>query len=175
MAVGLRAYLGVPEHIKIYLDNGAFYFGGQESGEALLREYEEFVDATEPNWKPIPQDYIPFPSMSRQKRRSCFDRTMRVNRDYQHNGYVPVVHIGSQLMKYTEQVIACPKLSKKPAIALGAIVPNLLRKPKAMPYTDVLVGLQHFRTVFDKKTLHVFGVGGTATLHNHGTARDQLG
>jgi 7-cyano-7-deazaguanine tRNA-ribosyltransferase len=90
---------------------------------------------------------------------------MRVNQQYQHSGYVPVVHIGSQLMKYTEQVIACPKLSKKPAIALGAIVPNLLRKPKAMPYTDVLAGLQHFRTVFENKSLHVFGVGGTATLH----------
>lgn len=165
MKAGLRSNLGVPENIKVYLDNGAFYFGGQKSGEAPLEEYEEFVEATKPNWKPIPQDYIPFPSMSRQKQKSCLDRTMRVNHQYQHNGYVPVVHIGSHLLKYTEQMLACPKLSKKPAIALGAIVPNLLRKPKAMPYTDVLAGLQHFRSVFDKKSLHVFGVGGTATLH----------
>ncbi len=165
MKQGLRSYLGVPEHIKIFLDNGAFYFAGQETGEAPLKEYEEFVEATTPHWKPIPQDYIPLPSMSRQKQWSCFDKTMRVNRDYQHNGYVPVVHIGSHLMKYTEQMLACPRLSKKPSIALGAIVPNLLRKPKAMPYADVLAGLQHFRSVFDQKTLHVFGVGGTSTLH----------
>ena len=165
MKVGLRSYFDVPDHIKIFLDNGAFYFGGQESGKAPLREYEEFVEATGPHWKPIPQDYIPFPSMSRQKQRGCFDKTMRMNEQYQHNGYVPVVHIGNHLKNYTEQMMACPKLSKKPSIALGAIVPNLLRKPKAMPYADVLKGLQHFRTVFDKKSLHVFGVGGTATLH----------
>jgi 7-cyano-7-deazaguanine tRNA-ribosyltransferase len=26
MDQGLRNYLGIPDHIKIYLDNGAFYF-----------------------------------------------------------------------------------------------------------------------------------------------------
>jgi hypothetical protein len=165
MRDGLRAYLGVPNRIAIYLDNGAFYFGTQDGGDAPLDEYEAFVDAAKPNWKPIPQDYIPFPSMSRQKQRACFDRTMRVNHKYQHNGYVTVVHIGNHLLQYTQEVIDCPKLSQKPDIALGAIVPNLLRKPKAMPYADVLAGLRHFRTVFDEKTLHVFGVGGTATLH----------
>jgi 7-cyano-7-deazaguanine tRNA-ribosyltransferase len=165
MKEGLRSYLGVPDHIKIFLDNGAFYFAAHGTGEAPLKEYEEFVEATEPHWKPIPQDYIPLPSMSRQKQWNCFDKTMRVNRSYQHNGYVPVVHIGSHLLKYTEAMLACPTLSKKPAIALGAIVPNLLRKPKAMPYADVLDGLQHFRSVFEQKSLHVFGVGGTATLH----------
>jgi hypothetical protein len=165
MKTGLRAYLGVPKHIKIYLDNGAFYFAAQKSGEAPLEEYEEFVADAKPNWKPIPQDYIPLPSMSPQKQRGCFDKTMRVNRQYEDNGYVPVVHIGNHLTQYTEEVTACPKLSKKEDVALGAIVPNLLRKPKAMPYTDVLAGLQHTRAVFETKNLHVFGVGGTATLH----------
>ena len=80
-------------------------------------------------------------------------------------GYVPVVHIGNHLEDYTDELTASPKLSAKSSIALGAIVPNLLRKPKAIPYTEVLSGLQHVRTVFEEKTLHVFGVGGTATLH----------
>jgi queuine/archaeosine tRNA-ribosyltransferase len=62
-------------------------------------------------------------------------------------------------------VNADKKLSKKKWIALGAIVPNLLRKPKAMPYSDVLVGLIHVRRTFQDKSIHVFGVGGTATLH----------
>jgi queuine/archaeosine tRNA-ribosyltransferase len=34
-----------------------------------------------------------------------------------------------------------------------------------MPYTDVLVGLLHIRRTFKDKSIHVFGVGGTATLH----------
>lgn len=164
MKVGLRAYLGIPEGIEVYLDNGAFFFGSTP-GDAPLAEYEEFVEKAKPDWKPIPQDYIPFPSMTAQKQRGCFDKTMRINLNYQHNGYVPVVHIGKHLMDYTAQVSADESLSKKPWIALGAIVPNLLRKPKAIPYTDVLVGLRHVRRTFKDKSIHVFGVGGTATLH----------
>jgi 7-cyano-7-deazaguanine tRNA-ribosyltransferase len=164
MEQGLRTYLGVPKEIEIFLDNGAFYFGAQD-GDAPLAEYEEFVEKAKPDWKPIPQDYIPFPSMTPQKARGCFDKTMRVNLQYQHNGYVPVVHIGKHLMDYTTQVSADANLSKKPRIALGAIVPNLLRKPKAMPYADLLVGLRHVRQTFRDKLIHVFGVGGTATIH----------
>ena len=164
MDQGLRAYLGVPKRIAIYLDNGAFYFGSQP-GNAPVAEYEEFVEQAKPDWKPIPQDYIPFPGMSRQKQRGCFDKTMRANLQYQHNGYVPVVHIGNHLMQYTARVNTDKRLSKKPCIALGAIVPNLLRKPKAMSYTDVLAGLRHVRQTFANKSIHVFGVGGTATLH----------
>jgi hypothetical protein len=164
MEQGLRAYLRVPTDVKVYLDNGAFYFGSKNA-EAPLDEYEEFVDRAQPDWKPIPQDYIPFPGMTPQKRWGCLIKTMRVNVQYQHNGYVPVVHIGNNLMEYTSRVTAHQSLSKKPSIALGAIVPNLLRKPSAIPYMDVLVGLQHVRDTFRNKSIHVFGVGGTATLH----------
>jgi hypothetical protein len=164
MDVGLRAYLGVPDGIEVYLDNGAFYFASQP-GSAPLDEYDEFVEKARPDWKPIPQDYIPIPSMSRQRQRGCFDKTMRVNERYQHNGYVPVVHIGAHLLQYTARIIEDDQLSKKPWIALGAIVPNLLRKPNALPYIDVLKGLRHVRRAFAKKCIHVFGVGGTATIH----------
>lgn len=164
MRTGLRAYLGVPERIKVYLDNGAFFFGSQP-GSAPLEEYEEFVGSARPDWKPIPQDYIPFPSMSQEARRGCFDKTMRINLQYQHNGYVPVVHIGSYLAQYVACLNADQRLSKKPWVALGGIVPNLLRKPKAIPYSDVLAGLSHVREEFPGKSIHVFGVGGTATIH----------
>ena len=164
MEVGLRAYLGIPEKVEVYLDNGAFFFGSQP-GTAPLDEYEEFVEKAKPDWKPIPQDYIPFPNMTPQKQRGCFEKTMRINERYQHNGYVPVVHIGNHLTQYTARINADESLSKKPRIALGAIVPNLLRKPKAMSYTDILLGLRHVRQTFANKLIHVFGVGGTATLH----------
>jgi queuine/archaeosine tRNA-ribosyltransferase len=164
MEQGLRAYLGVSTGIQIYLDNGAFHFGGQRES-APIGAYEEFVDAARPDWKPIPQDYIPLPSMTPQKQRGCFDKTMRVNLQYQRNGYVPVVHIGTHLEEYTARVRADRGLSRKPCIALGAIVPNLLRKPRAIPYSEILAGLRHVRTAFANKSIHVFGVGGIATLH----------
>lgn len=164
MELGLRAYLGVPEGIAVYLDNGAFHFASQKGG-APLDEYEEFVEKARPDWHPIPQDYIPSPNMSRRQQRDCFDRTMDVNRRYQHNGYVPVVHIGRHISDYTACISADDRLSQKESIALGGIVPNLLRKPRAIPYREVLEGLRHVRQIFSEKTIHVFGIGGTATLH----------
>ena len=48
---------------------------------------------------------------------------------------------------------------------LGGIVPNLLRSPKAVPYQEILDSLRHVRQTFANKEIHVFGMGGTATLH----------
>jgi hypothetical protein len=164
MEVGLRAYLGIPNGVAVYLDNGAFYFASQRGG-APLDHYEQFVEKTHPDWRPIPQDYIPSPSMSSRKQRHCFIQTMDVNRRYQDNGYVPVIHIGKHITEYTKCITSDDRLSQKECIALGGIVPNLLRKPKALPYGTILEGLRHVRQTFAEKSIHVFGVGGTATLH----------
>lgn len=164
MEVGLHAYLGVPSSVKIYLDNGAFYFVGRD-WETPKTEYEEFVSEANPDWRPVPQDFIPVPKMTLEEQHVCLSKTMAVNRGYDHDGYVPVIHISQVLGEYITAVQSHDTLSKKPAIALGGIVPNLLRSPKAMAYSDVLNGLKQVRREFDGKQLHVFGIGGTATLH----------
>lgn len=164
MELGIRAHFGIPDHIRIYLDNGAFYFLGR-TGETPRGAYDDFVHNARPDWSPIPQDFIPTPKMSEDEQRNCYTRTMDVNRAYLHNGYVPVIHVSRLLEEYTAAIRACDRLLAKPAIALGGIVPNLLRAPKAMPYQQVLSNLAHVRTTFADKSIHVFGIGGTATLH----------
>src|SRR5579884_2170743 len=164
MDQGIRAYLGVPDQVRVYLDNGAFYFLGK-IGHVPEDEYNEFVREAQPDWWPIPQDFIPVATLSPEHQQECFMRTMEANLAYQHDGYTPVIHISSYLHQYTATVLAHPRLAAKPAIALGGIVPNLLRKSKAMPYQDILDALVHVREVFADKWLHVFGIGGTATLH----------
>lgn len=164
MAQGLHDYLGIPEYISVYLDNGAFYFLSRE-GEMPRREYEEFVEKAKPDWWPIPQDFIPVPKMTLEEQRSCFTRTMQVNTAYQADGFVPIIHISRLLNKYTSELKSHPQLLNKPKLALGGIVPNLLRAPKAMPYHEILESLRVVRKAFKEKDIHVFGVGGTATLH----------
>jgi 7-cyano-7-deazaguanine tRNA-ribosyltransferase len=164
MKYGLRAYLGVSENIRIYLDNGAFFFLGR-TGEIPREEYEAFVAQARPDWYPIPQDFIPTPKMTREEQRACFDRTMEANLAYQHDGYVPVIHICQFLTQYTIAVKGHDRLSVKPIIALGGIVPNLLRAPNALPYARILESLAEVRQTFSDKSIHVFGIGGTATLH----------
>ncbi len=163
-AVGLREYLRVPNDIRIYLDNGAFYF--LRSGvEAERRTYTEFVKRAKPDWYPIAFDVIPTPKMSFPEQQRCFESTMDANRAYKRNGYVPVIHICGLLDQYVSAIMRSPKLQAKDHIALGAIVPNLLRTSKAISYEEILRSLSHVRTTFRKKTLHVFGIGGTATVH----------
>jgi hypothetical protein len=164
MEHGLRDYLGVPVGVSVYLDNGAFYFLSKK-GEVPRQEYEDFVRNARPDWYAIPQDYIPTPRMSDAEQLDCLRRTMEVNRAYQHDGYVPVVHISRHLDEYLRLFRNEDQLCAKPAVALGGIVPNLLRAPKAMSYENVLDKLHRVRKELADQQLHVFGIGGTATLH----------
>jgi 7-cyano-7-deazaguanine tRNA-ribosyltransferase len=164
MKLGLHKYLGVPDGIKVYLDNGAFYFLSHE-GTMPRKQYEKFVERAKPDWYPIPQEFIPTPQMTDDEQQNCFERTMKVNRSFEHDGFVPVIHAGAVLTDYIAAIGANKKLSAKPIIALGGLVPNLLRAPKALPYTTVLAKLCEAREAFSEKEMHVFGIGGTATLH----------
>ena len=162
--VGLHKYLSAPEHINVYLDNGAFYF--LRSGETAERNlYRRFVERSKPDWYPIGFDVIPTPQMSVRRQRRCFEDTMRANRAFTHDGYVPVIHVCGMLDRYVRAIARNPKLAAKERIALGAMVPNLLRAPKALSYGTILQNLLQVRSGFSGKQLHVFGVGGTATIH----------
>ncbi len=164
MDSGLHKSLGIPKRVKIYLDNGAFFF----SLRGIIvnpREYEEFVDLAKPDWKPIPQDFIPTPKMGIGAQRHCLNKTMFVNNAYKHDGFVPVIHISKVLSEYITAIKANERLAAKNDIALGAIVPQLLRMPKAQPYQHTLNNIREARRSFADKKLHLFGVGGTATLH----------
>jgi hypothetical protein len=164
MAVGLRAYLGVPQDVLIYLDNGAFSLLNGGTPPPTF-EYEAFVAKARPDWYPIPLDYIPTPAMDGGTQRRYFEQTMAMNRAYAHDGYVPVAHIGPHLEQFVQALTAEPQLAAKRAVALGGIVPNLLRRSQARPYGEVLAALRQMRATFGERAIHVFGMGGTATLH----------
>ena len=164
IAEGLHASLNIPKPVKIYLDNGAFRFS-RAGGEVPRQDYETFVEQARPDWYAIPQDYIPTPRMSDAEQLECLQRTMEVNQAYSHDGYVPILHISRHLDKYLHDFKADKRLRSKQIFALGGIVPNLLRAPKAMPYKEVLEKVHQVRENLKNQQLHVFGIGGTATLH----------
>jgi 7-cyano-7-deazaguanine tRNA-ribosyltransferase len=164
MEHGLAAFLGLSETQRVYLDNGAFYF--RNAGKLPRNEeYEEFVNRSHPDWYAAPWDSIPSPDMSDDAQRQCLERTMDANLAFQHNGYVPIVHVSRILDEYLRRLGEADTLRAKPAVALGGIVPNLLRAPRAMPYDDILAQIRRARSVLADRQLHVFGIGGTATLH----------
>ncbi|MCE2396863.1 hypothetical protein J4G02_20275 [Candidatus Poribacteria bacterium] len=164
MREGLHKALDIPPSVSIYLDNGAFNFA-MSGGEVSRKDYEEFVLRAKPDWYVIPQDYIPAPRMTDKEQLDCLERTMEVNLAYSHDGYVPIIHISRRLDSYIERLKASEILNRKSVVALGGIVPNLLRMPKAMAYDEVLDMIRRTRAEFSDKRIHVFGIGGTATLH----------
>src|SRR5262249_56966666 len=100
--------------------------------QATRRSYHQFVRDAKPDWYPIAFDAIPTPKMSDSMQQQCFDSTMSANRAHTHDGYVPVIHISRLLDRYVKALQHNPKLAQKDRIALGAMVPNLLRAPKAL-------------------------------------------
>ena len=161
---GLHVSLDISERVKIYLDNGAFRFS-RVGGEVPRDDYKAFVEKAKPDWFAIPQDYIPTPCMTYYKKNKCLEKTMAVNREFAYDGYVPILHVSSSLNKYIRLFNEEEKLREKPIFAIGGIVPNLLRAPKSMPYEKILNSIYKVRKTFTNQKLHLFGVGGTATLH----------
>ncbi len=161
---GLRGYFGVPASTQVYLDNGSYYFLSREVPFSA-DDYSAFAVDARPDWKPIPRDIIPTPRMSPEEQRACFEQTMEFNRAYRHDGYVPVAHVSSLLPEYIDAIKSDSHLRKKPSLALGGIVPNLLRTSRARPYDELLRSIGRVRDEFADKSIHLFGVGGTATLH----------
>lgn len=112
MTEGLHSWLGVSEEVAVYLDNGAFYFLSK-GGETPQQAYQDFVRHACPDWYAVPQDYIPAPRMSDAEQLDCLRRTMEVNRTYQCDRYVPVVHISRHLNEYLRQFLADERLRAK--------------------------------------------------------------
>lgn len=164
MSEGIRSVLSIPDETKVYLDNGSYNLS-RTGGDAPIAAYEEFVEKTKPDWKPIPQDFIPSPKMSLAKQTNCLEKTMAVNVAFEHDGFVPVVHISRVFNKYLSELKKNEKLMAKKSIALGGIVPNLLRTPKALAHKTLLRSLKNLRKEFSDKAIHIFGVGGISTLH----------
>jgi queuine/archaeosine tRNA-ribosyltransferase len=161
---GLHDSLGIPKRVKIYLDNGAFKFS-RVGGEVPREDYVRFVEEAEPDWHVIPQDYIPTPHMTYYKQTKCLEKTMEVNQEFSYDGYVPILHVSRCLNKYIRLFNEDDELRKKPIFAIGGIVPNLLRAPKAMSHKRILNSIYKIRETFANQKLHLFGVGGTSTLH----------
>lgn len=164
MSQGLHTYLNVPRHIRIYLDNGAFYFL-KHAGQTPVDEYVEFVEHARPDWYPIPQDFIPTPNMTPDEQERCFQRTMDSNNAFTQGSYVPIMHLSPKLSDYRVAFVQSPSLIGKQEMAIGGIVPNLLRSPSAIPHQQIINNLQAVRQQFATQNLHIFGVGGTSTLH----------
>ena len=164
MDQGLHNHLNVPKHIRIFLDNGSFYFA-THNDESPTKEYVEFVKYARPDWYPVPRDLIPTPKMTLEEQQSCLSSTMAMNCRYRQGRYVPVIHVSTVFEEYVSRLKSYKSLEKKESIALGGIVPNLLKAPKAMHPEKILENLMHVRTEFRDKKLHVFGIGGTVTLH----------
>ena len=162
MDKGIRSYLGVDEDVLVYLDNGSFAFWRQGL-ERPIHEYTEFVTRAEPDWYPVPADFIPHPQLSHQEQRQLFEQTMQVNLKYAPKGYIPVIHAGDWLELYLE-VLEKNRGLHSIGVALGGLVPRLLTSKGSVSRKRAVDAIRRTRITIPT-ALHVFGIGGLTTLH----------
>jgi hypothetical protein len=144
---------------KFFLDNGAFACL-RRGDEPLTKEYTEFVAATRPAWYPVPADFIPLPSYSRERQRQLFKRTIAVLQENHGDGFCPVVHPGPWLDRYMEVL---HRLGQTKQLAIGGLVPHLLNSAGAQRRQTIRM-IGRIRREFPGR-IHAFGIGGIVTLH----------
>jgi len=163
MERGIREYLGVKDTVEVYLDNGAFAFW-RNGTESPIEEYVDFVAEAQPDWYPIPADFIPDPKLGSSEQKRLFQKTMEINRKYARNGYVPVVHAGDWLSEYLRK-LEVEDIDVSSGLALGGLVPRLLTKAGASSREKVIDAIKEVRDAYRETSLHVFGIGGLTTMH----------
>lgn len=163
MELGIREYLRVGEDTKVYLDNGAFTFWRKRI-HPPVKEYVEFVHESRPDWYPIPADYIPAPDLPTKKQKKLFRRTMKMNRLYSGQGYVPAIHAGDWLRTYLV-AIEREEIDLSQGLGLGGLVPRLLTQKGSSSREQVVDTIKRVREKLEGTELHIFGIGGLTTLH----------
>jgi hypothetical protein len=157
---GLGAVLGPGGgKLRVYLDNGAFACL-RRGDEPAVEEFRRFVAAVRPAWYPVPADYIPLPSYSRQRQQSLFKKTVAMLEAHTGDGYCPVVHPGPWLDGYLNVL---SRLGQTRQLALGGLVPHLLNSPGARRLQTIAL-LRRVRREFPGH-VDAFGIGGVVTLH----------
>ena len=163
MERGIREYLGVKEDVEVFLDNGAFAFWRNDT-EPPIEEYVDFVTKAQPDWYPIPADFIPDPALNRSEQKRLFLKTMEINKKYARGGYVSVVHAGDWLSEYLRELEA-KDIDASSDLALGGLVPRLLSTKGSSSREKVIDAIKETRDVYSGTSLHIFGIGGLTTLH----------
>ena len=159
-AGGFSAVIGTnAPNLKIYLDNGAFACL-VKNREPAVEAYKRFVESTQPDWYPVPADFIPRPSDSLRRQRELFEKTVAVLEAHVGNGFCPVIHAGPWLGPYLDVI---QRLGLTTQLAVGGLVPHLLNSAGAQR-KQTIEALRGVRKAFPG-TIHAFGIGGLVTLH----------
>ena len=147
----------LPSHIKIFLDNGSFSFA-TKGYEGSLKAYENFVERVNPEWAPMPRDYIPMKNMTVDEKFGCMIKTMENNQKYAGDRYAMILHGGPAFEEYIKRCQASKEIMSSKYIAVG-----MYRAERAV--FDKLYHYVHTaREAFKDHQLHIFGVGGTRIM-----------
>ena len=153
---GLRTVYRIPRNVKLFLDNGSFGFSSK-GYTGSLGAYEVWADKMEPDWKPMPRDFIPWVEMSDDQLTENMNKTIENNIKYSDQGYAMIFHAGPRFEDYLTQFQQQPKLQSPEYIALGSI------HGKIQTLNELIYYVKRSKEVFPNSHLHLFGVGSMRT------------
>ena len=153
---GIREIYRIPKHVKLFLDNGSFGFSSK-GYSGSLRAYEVWAQKMEPDWKPMPRDFIPWIEMSDDELTENMNRTIENNLKYSGDDYAMIFHAGPRFEDYLTQFQQEPLLQDPKFIALGSI------HGKIQTLSELIYYIKKSKETFPNSHLHLFGVGSMRT------------
>lgn len=100
----------------LYVDNGCYSL--RKQGKIPdVEKYIQFVNEVNPDWYPIPVDYMPLSKrMTKEELEDCYNKTMEMNFKFAPKGFVPVYHFNT---KPIQEAIKDLKQLNPPRLAVG--------------------------------------------------------
>ena len=103
--------------------------------------------------------------MSIEECDSAYSRTMRANRAAMRTNAAYIIHAGMSVAKYIKSIKMLIKDDISRRIAIGGVVPHILKTKGALENVEIASQLLLIRRSFVGHNVHGFGLGSTATLH----------
>ena len=153
---GLRTIYRIPQGVKLFLDNGSFGFSSK-GYTGSLGAYEVWANKMEPDWKPMPRDFIPWVEMSDDELTENMNKTIENNIKYSDQDYAMIFHAGPRFEDYLAQFQQHKELKAPEYIALGSI------HGKIQTLNELIYYVKRSKEVFPNSHLHLFGVGSMRT------------
>ena len=165
--LGIHDYLGF--NGPVLMDSGGFMFMKKKIMNVTAEEIISFYEETNPNFGVV-LDHPLFPSNSKEENRKRKLKTlqntkiMMKKRTTKNPILIPVIHgyADSEIKWYVNRL---KKMGEFPIYGIGSLVPALYNVRGVGGILNVMKVIMEIRKQIPHSKLHVFGTGGTLTMH----------
>lgn len=164
---GIHKYLGF--YGPVLMDSGGFLFMKKKNMDVTAKEIIQFYEETKPNFGVV-LDHPLVPTLRKKEQTKRKMKTLQNTRIMLKNKItknpvlIPVVH-GYQPDEIRWYINKLKKIERFPIFGIGSLVPALYNVRGVGGILNVMKVILEIRKHIPRAKLHVFGTGGSLTMH----------